>query len=91
MTQVQVICENSVTQFVAFLQSLLTESFARRDLGSFVYALEFLGADVNQQTDTGLSVFHNVLATPNAGEFVKACVENGADLYSVRCLNFFKK
>lgn len=63
---------------------MLTESFARRDLGSFVYALEFLGADVNQQTDSGLTIFHNVLSTPNAGEFVKACINNGADLYSVK-------
>lgn len=69
---------------------MLTESFARRDLGSFVYALEFLDADVNEQTDTGLTIFHNVLATPSAEKFVKACISNGADLYSVRLFHYSK-
>lgn len=77
-----------VTQSHLVFQSMLTESFARRDLGSFVYALEFSGADVNEQTDTGLTIFHNVLATPNADKFVRASICNGADLYSVRHLQF---
>lgn len=77
-----------MTQCGVVFQNMLTDSFARRDLGSFVYALEFLGADVNQQTDSGLTIFHNVLVTPNASEFVKACISNGADLYSVRILHF---
>lgn len=60
------------------------EAFRRRDLGDFVYALEFLGADVNQPEGTGLTIFQKVLRTPDSADFIRSCISNGADCYKVR-------
>jgi len=49
-----------------------------------MHALEFLDADANQAIDeTGLTAFQKILRTPKSAEFIKLCIENGADCYAV--------
>lgn len=54
-------------------------------MGNFIFALEFLGADVNEkEEESGKTIFHEILKTPKSGKFIECCIENGADCYSVR-------
>jgi hypothetical protein len=68
---------------VSHYQVCLTEAFRRGDLGDFVYALEFLNADLNQQDESGLTIFQKILKTPNSADYIKNCINNDADCYSV--------
>ena len=58
-------------------------AFKRRDLSDFIYALEFMGADVSHEDETGLTIFQDILQTPNSADFIKGCIANGADCYTV--------
>lgn len=54
-------------------------------MGNFIFALEFLGADVNYEDEqNGKTIFHEILKTPKSGKFIECSIENGADCYSVR-------
>lgn len=70
------------SRFVS-LQIDLMEAFRRGDLGDFVYALEFFNANVNEVKDAGLTIFQKILLTPNSGDYIKSCINNGADRYGV--------
>jgi hypothetical protein len=65
----------------------MLEAFQQRDLGDFVYSLEFLNADVNAKDESGLPIFLKILKTPKSGAYIGSCVSNGADLYTVT--NYF--
>lgn len=64
-------------------QVCLTDAFRQRNLGDFIYALEFLNADINQQEGSALTVFQNVLKTPQSADYIKSCISNGAECYKV--------
>lgn len=50
-----------------------------------MYTLEFLNANINCESDTaGRTLFQKILATPNSPEYIRLCIENGADCYTVR-------
>lgn len=59
------------------------DAFQKRDLEDFIYALEFLNADVNKQENSDLTVFQKILRTPNTTDYIEACIRNGADCYTV--------
>lgn len=64
--------------------ALLLESISHRNLSDFRYALEVLKCNPNLlDASSGLSVFQTVLQTPNSSEYIKLCVNNGADFYKV--------
>lgn len=66
-------------------QICLRDAYERRDLGNFIFALECLGADVNEKDEeSGKTIFHDILKTPKSGKFIECSIENGADCYSVR-------
>lgn len=50
-------------------------------------SLEFLNADSNQVSgdddDAGHTLFQKILMTPNSAEYIRLCIENGADCYTV--------
>lgn len=73
----------SMTQSCVTFQTMLMDAFRRRDLGDFVYTLEFLGADVNLVEDSGLTIFQTILKTPNSADFIRSCINNDADCYTV--------
>lgn len=76
-----------ISIIVGYFQVCLVKAFRHRNFDDFVYALEFLNADVNQQQDSGLSVFQEILQTPSSAEYIKAAISNGADCYSVNNFN----
>lgn len=53
-------------------------------MGDFIYALEFLNADVNQVEDSKLTIFQRILKTPSSSEFIKNSISNGGECYKVR-------
>lgn len=59
------------------------EAFRERDLGDFIYALEFLNADVNRADESGVTIFQTILKTPRSAAFVRSSISNGADCYTV--------
>jgi hypothetical protein len=61
----------------------LTDAFRRGDLGDFVYALEFLNADVNEKDEAGTTIFEKILKTPNSADFIRNSISNGANSYQV--------
>lgn len=65
-------------------QVCLMEAFRERDLGDFIYALEFLNADVNRADEAGITIFQTILKTPRSAAFIQSCISNGADCYTVR-------
>lgn len=69
-----------------YLQLCLSNAFQQRDLGDFIFANEFLNADLNQnQNDlSGLTFFQHVLRTPGSADYIRNCVANGADCYGVK-------
>jgi hypothetical protein len=63
---------------------LLTEAFRERNLADFMHALEFLNADPGQVIEeNGPSLFQKVLTTPNSADFIRLCIDSGADCYTV--------
>lgn len=63
------------------------EAFRERDLGDFIYALEFLNADINRADESGTTIFQTILKTPRSDAFIRSCISNGADCYTVRSNN----
>ena len=62
----------------------LLDSISQRNFSDFRYALEILKCDPNLiDAATGLSVFQTVLQTPNSSEFIRLCINNGANFYKV--------
>lgn len=49
----------------------------------FKHALEHLKADPNaKDTITDMTIFEKVLMTPDSADYIKLCIDNGADLYA---------
>lgn len=68
------------------IQKILADAFRNGNLSNFMHALEILNADPNYILDddtNGYTLFQNVLMTPNSAEYIRVCIENGADCYSV--------
>jgi hypothetical protein len=62
----------------------LLDAISQRNFSDFRYALEILKCDPNLiDAATGLSVFQTVLQTPNSSEFIRLCINNGANFYKV--------
>lgn len=50
-----------------------------------MYTLEFLNANPNHESDiAGRTLFQKILTTPNSAEYIRLCIENGAECYAVR-------
>ena len=66
-------------------QSALRNAFQRRNLDAFKFALVNGQANPNHvDTDNGITIFEEILQTPNSASFITLCIDNGADLYEVR-------
>lgn len=62
----------------------LLAAFEQRNLGKFQEALEVFQADPNRYVKTkDKTIFEHILETPTSSNFIKLCVENGADFYMV--------
>lgn len=62
----------------------LLGAFEQRNLGKFQEALEVFQADPNRFVKSkDKTIFEYILETPNSANFIKLCVENGADFYMV--------
>lgn len=62
----------------------LLGAFEQRNIGKFQEALEVYGADPNVLIKTvDKTVFEIILSTPKSSNFIKLCVDNGADFYMV--------
>ncbi|XP_037041255.1 transient receptor potential cation channel protein painless-like [Bradysia coprophila] len=60
----------------------LLGAFEQRNVGKFQEALEVYGADPNFLLKTvDKTVFEVILSTPNSSQFIKLCIDNGADFY----------
>lgn len=62
----------------------LLGAFEQRNVGKFQEALEVYQADPNyfvQSKDR--TIFEIILSTPKSSQFIKLCIENGADFYMV--------
>lgn len=67
-----------------YLAGQLWGSLENRNIHDFRNALEENNCNPNMvDASSGLSVFHSALQTPNSVEFIKLCLDFGADLYSV--------
>lgn len=70
------------------IQKDLLKAFEQRNLGKFQEALEVFQADPNYFVkDQDKSIFEIILSTPNSSDFIKLCIDNGADFYMVRRTN----
>jgi hypothetical protein len=79
--------QNIVTNYSKdpYHASFLLEATTNRNLGDFRYALEVMKCDPNLlDASTGLSVFQTILQTKNSSEFIKLCINYGANFYKVR-------
>ncbi len=62
----------------------LLGAFEQRNVGKFQEALEVYQADPNAFVKTlDKTVFEYILSTPKSSNYIKLCVENGADFYMV--------
>lgn len=62
----------------------LFDSINQRNFSDFRYAVEILRGDPNLvDAATGMTVFQTVLQTPNSADFIRLCINNGADYYKV--------
>jgi hypothetical protein len=62
----------------------LYNSFLQRNFGKFVEALEVHEADPNFLIESkGVSVFEIILSTPDSSNFIRKCIEFGADFHMV--------
>lgn len=60
-------------------------AFMKKDIEAFRNALESRRADPNLvDPKIDMTIFEKVLMSPKSSEFIKACIEHGADLYQVR-------
>lgn len=67
------------------LAAILLDSLCQRNISDFRYALEVMKCDPNLlDVSSGLSVFQTCLQTPNSVEFIKLCINSGANFYKVR-------
>ncbi|KAL7012978.1 hypothetical protein ACKWTF_015126 [Chironomus riparius] len=73
----------NIPSFFESPQNALHDSFIRRNLHDFKFALERLKADPNAIVDDriGASIFKLILREPNSSEYIELCIEHGADLY----------
>ncbi|XP_070490291.1 transient receptor potential cation channel protein painless-like [Chironomus tepperi] len=64
-------------------QKLLSNAFRDRNLSDFMYTLEFLNANPNHESDiAGRTLFQKILTKPNSAEYIRLCIENGAECYA---------
>jgi hypothetical protein len=62
----------------------LRNAFKRENVAGFKFALENSRADPNEvDKKNDLTIFEEILQTPNSAIFINLCIENGADLYKV--------
>lgn len=62
----------------------LLAAFEQRNFGKFQEALEVFEADPNRYVKTKeKTIFEYILETPKSSNYIKLCVENGADFYMV--------
>lgn len=62
----------------------LLGAFEQRNVGKFQEALEVYQADPNYFVKSkDRTVFEIILSTPKSSNFIKLCIENGADFYMV--------
>lgn len=62
----------------------LLGAFEQRNVGKFQEYLEVYQADPNYLVKTkDRTVFEIILSTPKSSNFIKLCIENGADFYMV--------
>lgn len=62
----------------------LLGAFEQRNFGKFQEYLEVYQADPNYFVETkDRTVFEIILSTPKSSNFIKLCIENGADFYMV--------
>lgn len=65
----------------------LLNAFENRNIGKFTEFLEVHEADPNFTVESrNRSIFEIILSTPNSSNFIKKCIDFGADFYVV--LNF---
>lgn len=71
--------------------AVLLDSLTHRNISDFRYALEVMKCDPNLlDASSGLSVFQSVLQTPKSAEYIKLCINSGANFYKVRRILFFR-
>lgn len=62
----------------------LLNAFEHRNLGKFQEALEVFQANPNYLVKSkDKTIFEIILETPSSSNFIKLCIENGADFYMV--------
>lgn len=62
----------------------LYNAFENRNLGKFTEALEVHEADPNFFIEAkGRTIFEIILSTPDSSNFIRKCIEHGADFYVV--------
>lgn len=72
--------------------AVLLDSITHRNISDFRYALEVMKCDPNLlDASSGLSVFQTVLQTPKSSEFIKLCINSGANFYKVKKDMFINK
>lgn len=68
------------------IHSDLLIAFEQRNIGKFQEALEVFNADPNHIVKSrDKTIFEIALSTPGSSNFIKLCIENGADFYMVSC------
>lgn len=62
----------------------LLGAFEQRNVGKFQEALEVFQANPNDFVSTkDRTIFEIILSTPKSSNFIKLCIESGADFYMV--------
>lgn len=61
------------------------DAFREKNLADFMCALEFLNGDINEliEGENGLSLFHKIILTPKSSDYIRMCIENDGDCYTV--------
>lgn len=71
---------------------VLLDAVIRHSLYDFRYALEVVNCNPNlADASSSLSAFESVLQTPKSVEFIKLCINHGANFYQVRKLTISMK
>lgn len=69
----------------------LLGDFEQRNLGKFQEALEVFQVDPNIcPKSRDKTIFEIILSTPGSANFIKLCIENGADFYMVNNFILFR-
>jgi len=64
--------------------SELYTTFNEKNLGKFIEKLEVYGTDPNYKIEAkDYTIFEHILSTPGSKNFIKACVQHGADFNMV--------